>query len=637
MATSNDLAAPTDFRAPAEPCGLRTLVIQAAIVWGLALVGITEVLGHFGLISLGPLLLSWAALLTGGLYAARRQGTFNAIELRGERSPWRGHDRWLGAGVLGILAATALTALASAPNNWDSMTYHLPRVAHWLEQGTVAHYPTHITRQLYPAPWAEFAVLHLQAVLGSDHLANLVQWAAMVGCCVVVGSIARHLGLDAYGQLATAVLVVTIPMGILQASSTQNDYVASFWLVCFIERALAVLRASDLRFSALVFTGGALGLALFTKATTYLFALPFVVWLAVIMLRRHRWRGATALVLVGVLALTVGFGHMARNRATFGAWASPADVTFAHVNAVVGGRVLISNLVRNAAVHLGTPSWRVNFWLEDGIETLHRVLRLGMNDPRTTFGEGTGRFAFAVRKPSLHEDLAGNPIHTVLLGVALIVALVPTRAWPRRVTFWYAVAVAGGILLFCGCLRYQTWSTRLHLPLFVAGAPLVAALLAGSSRRTTSRVLLLVTMVAATPWVLCNETRPLVGRNWLFGQDRVGQYFRNRPELRPVYERAVADIHTHDCREVGVIMDVDDWEYPLWVLLRRTGPFVLQHVAVTNESAQLADGSRPIRWPCATVVWDSAIVSDETSRALEAAYAKRRSFPPLTTYLSPRA
>ena len=42
------------------------------------------------------------------------------------------------------------------PNNWDSMTYHLTRVEHWMQRQTVIHYATNNVRQVSQPPLAEY-------------------------------------------------------------------------------------------------------------------------------------------------------------------------------------------------------------------------------------------------------------------------------------------------------------------------------------------------------------------------------------------------------------------------------------------------------------------------------------------------
>ena len=104
----------------------------------------------------------------------------------------------------------------------------MAQVRHWIQQQSVAHYPTHITRQLFSNPWAEFTIAHLFLLTGTDRLANSVQWFSMVGSLIAVSLIAARLGADKRGEVLAAVVAATIPMGILQASSTQNDYVTAF-------------------------------------------------------------------------------------------------------------------------------------------------------------------------------------------------------------------------------------------------------------------------------------------------------------------------------------------------------------------------------------------------------------------------
>jgi len=93
--------------------------------------------------------------------------------------------------VIGILF---LIAFVAAPNTYDSMTYHLSRVMHWQQNRSLRFFPTHIPRQLHAGPWAEMAVLYLQMLAGSDHLANLVQWFAMIGSVIGVSYIAKIMG-----------------------------------------------------------------------------------------------------------------------------------------------------------------------------------------------------------------------------------------------------------------------------------------------------------------------------------------------------------------------------------------------------------------------------------------------------------
>ena len=258
---------------------------MAATGWGVLLIPITEALSLFHAVTRPGVVGAWlGAGVAGCLFAVRgKAASHQKPPLRPgrlERTP----EKWLLAPVAGIVAALGTLGAATPPNNYDSMTYHMSRVAHWVQNGSVAHYPTHILRQIYQTPWAEFALLQMQVTCGGDRCANLVQWAAMVGSVAGVSWIARQLGAGPRGQVFAAVLCATIPMGLLQATSTQNDYVLAFWLVCLVTFVLAVVSdtggASD-RKSA-VAAGAALGLALLTKGTGYLLACPFVLWLGVV-------------------------------------------------------------------------------------------------------------------------------------------------------------------------------------------------------------------------------------------------------------------------------------------------------------------------------------------------------------------
>lgn len=106
-----------------------------------------------------------------------------------------------------------------------------------------------------------------------------------------------------------AAFAVTLPMGILQSTSTQNDYVVSFWLLTFVLFTIRYVRTSIPGYAYAL--GLSLGLAILTKAIAYIFALPFCV-----ILRWQPWE--SRLLLPYFLLMTPAVGLMpARVRARY--------------------------------------------------------------------------------------------------------------------------------------------------------------------------------------------------------------------------------------------------------------------------------------------------------------------------------
>jgi hypothetical protein len=114
------------------------------------------------------------------------------------------------------------------------MTYHLARVLHWQQDRSVALYAINIERQLHLPPGGEYGILRLDLRSGGDRLDNLPQWLAAMGSLPVVSLIPARLDATARGQALAAVFCATLPMGILQSSSTQNDYQVAYWLACLV-------------------------------------------------------------------------------------------------------------------------------------------------------------------------------------------------------------------------------------------------------------------------------------------------------------------------------------------------------------------------------------------------------------------
>jgi len=448
----------------------RDAVLFAAVAMGVLVVLSTELLGGFRVLTFGAIVCFWVVALAGaglyGLVSKAAGPSWSSLKI--SRQILTGMQWmilvWCGIYVLLI----AGLALMCPPNVWDGLTYHMSRVMHWIQQQSVAFYPTHILRQLHLSPGAEYAILHAQLLSGGDRFANMVQWSALVGCLLAGSRVAKILGGQRTGQLLSVVFILTLPAGILQASNVQTDFVVSFWLILLLGYLLQLIQQPSLR--GMLLAGGCLGLAVFIKGTAFLFAAPLVLGYMAFAWRGNAKKYVFSLVIIGSMTCLINGPFWLRNQQFYGSPLGPgqegAGAAFKYTNDRLSAGVLLSNISRNLALHAVQPLPAVRTGVEKGVRVLHERLQLDIDDPATTW---TGT-AFYISDRWDHEVHAGNPLH-----VLLVVACGIGMCWPkwfrgreRRGLIWMSFGAACiGMLLFCLLLRWQPWGTRLHLPFFV--------------------------------------------------------------------------------------------------------------------------------------------------------------------------
>jgi 4-amino-4-deoxy-L-arabinose transferase-like glycosyltransferase len=475
----------------------------------------------------------------------------------------------------------------------------MSRVAHWIQNRSVENYPTSILRQLHQNPQAEFDILNFQILSGGDRLANLIQWFSMIGSLVGVSLLAGELGAGLRGQIFAAVFAGTIPMGILQASSTQNDYVVAFWLVCLAYYALR-LKAHGNPLYALA-TGASLGLAILTKPTAYIYAFPFMVWFGLSLTKSRHARGLALIMLVVTTSLVINLGHYTRNYRLYGSPMGPGQEggAYRYANDVFTIPSATSGVIRNIGLHIGTPFRQVNAVLERGVYGMHRFIGIDPNDRRTTWSGGE----FHVGRTSAHEDLAGNPLHLVLIAGCIPYLFLRRRN--KQDARYYFVCVLAAFLLFSLYLKWQPWHSRLQLPLFVLWSPVIGLALSEIRYRRFANLIMVILLLGAMPWVVHNSSRPLIGERSIVGTDRDARYFANWPSLYEPYKRSAQFLSRSGCSDIGLILGGDDFEYPFWVFLNEhNGRKVrLEHVNVRNIS-RTEEMNYPFAYftPCAVIV-----------------------------------
>ena len=573
----------------------RDSLILTSTYWGILLTAITEFLSFFKLITFGWILGTWGLIciiliyiyfrLSHQILSTSEQNNSSEIKKDIKIKPV---VNFLLCGVVFVVATVGLIAIIAPPNNWDSMDYHMSRVAHWIQNHSIAHYPTSYTPQLYQNPWSEFVILHFQIFSGGDYFANLVQWLSMIGCIIGVSLIAKQLGADLRGQVFSAVITATIPMGILQASSTQNDYVIAFWAVCLANYLLSTIQAvkSDIWMNSFNI-GSSIGLALLSKGTAYFYVFPFLIWFGLYQIKRLRWQVWKPALIVGSISLLLNISHYLRN---YNLFASPLGEPGGYRNEVLGVNILISNILRNIALHIGTPIGLWNGIVNKLIQIIHIFIGVDVNDPRITFSKtffvpgGWGTIGITG-----NENSAGNLVHLALIMICMIIFIARKSIRKESYIFAYLIATLSTFLIFCYLVKWQAWNSRLHLPFFVLISPFLGVVLSKLKKQKIAIVIVTFLLISSLSWVFFNRYRPIIDSNNIFQTSRIEQYFSNRPFLKGTYTGAVEFLNSKKCSNIGLSMGNDPWEYPLWVLLQQNNQKVvkIQHINVTNISASL--------------------------------------------------
>ena len=482
-----------------------------------------------------------------------------------------------------LWSGTLLTALLYPPNNWDAMTYNMPRVMHWIQNMTLAPYITSIDRQIGMAPLQSMLILSPVLLGKTDVFAPLVQWFGYIGTCLAVARICAQLGGSKKACLYSVMFFATVPMCILQASNTESGHVVGFFVCCFVSFFLQWKKEPCLRHA--VWSGLALGLAIASKGSAYPFAAATVLIMVFLCLccKKRFMQGCVAAVVVIALQIPA----LMRNLEAYDSLFAGAEQNISKVFSV---QTVIAAASGNFLINLpvmGSAAFRQAY--ADFLE------RLGVHmDDTRIFPWGNPRDH--TRKFYTTEDSrAQNPLHALLLAGLLLAFLL------RRVTLppLYAGMVVATFILFSALLVWFPYITRIHMGLYALAAP-CAGLAAERLRQRWRTGLLVLLLLGALPPLLLNQTRPLLPEQCVqfiwhrdvrdcWSNPREQLYFNTRPEIRDTYIASANAIAAANPAVVGVRLWQDGWEYPLWGLLRNRMEHLPRIVHVLGEN------DRPIR------------------------------------------
>ena len=224
----------------------------------------------------------------------------------------------------------------------------------WIQNQNLNNFPTSDYRQVSYSPLSEYFLMHFYLITNSDLLLNLPQWFAMVGSTITVSLIAKKLGAKQKTQILSAVFAVTVPMGILQSTSTQTDFMVTLWITISIFFLISYFKIQNLK--NIIGFSLALSLAILTKPTAYIFLFPFCLWLLFFSIKEKKLGNIFHLFLIPTILVLINCGFFLRN---FELFSNPIGINLGVPNEIITTKIFLSNFVRNFSLNLTLPD--VNF------------------------------------------------------------------------------------------------------------------------------------------------------------------------------------------------------------------------------------------------------------------------------------
>lgn len=492
--------------------------------------------------------------------------------------------------LIGIITFTL--ALVTAPNNWDSMTYHLPRIMHWAQNQSVAHYASNSVRQVASPVLSEFVNLYVYILCNKqDMLFNMLQWSAYITCTIYLRGICRKLGCNQFLSNLAGLLFMTLPIAFAESMTTQNDLFTSMWLIIFVYLILDLFSCEQLSFKQhwhiCVVLSMCIAFGYLTKPSIMFGIVIFLVGLLITVIKRKDslftiFRLASCSV---VALVTIILPELIRNWYSFHSITAP----IAGPRQLVGTldlRYLLIDFLKNFMQNIPNRYFsKTEAFFEHCVFYMAYLLRVDIN-ARSIAEDGSKFFLYEYN--TYHHDTAVNPViwWSVLIGtICLLLSFKKVRL--DKLKAKYVLCSILSFFMLCIFLRWERFVTRYMIAYLALLCPVVVLIIHTFIEKATEKkkkycyasvgILIFVSIVELYNISVYHYT----ASEWA-GGNRDVEYLHQYDEGKySAYQDIVQQIEAENYKSVGIMSSEDAYEYPLWAMLQDE-TIILQHISIEN-------------------------------------------------------
>lgn len=530
---------------------------------------ITEVLSMWEVITYNSLFFSWGTVLLINMVIVfagwrKRSESINVNVLMIK-------EKLLNVPFLLFLTFTAvmlILAYRTIPYNWDSMAYHLPRVVEWAQNRSVKHYAAGYMMQITAPVFAEYIQLHVYILAhNTDRFMTMVQCMSYLISAILVYQIAIKVGCEKRWAYISAYMFISLPIAFSEALNTQNDLIATVFLLTFVQLLLHYIENSDfieVRKQGIVHTflmGLCMGLAFLTKYyVAFIFVFSIIWLLCVAYKNKIKLKTVVISVMIASLPFFITFfPESLRLAQTFGSLFAN-DVSSGQMVSTIDPRLLFICFIKNLAFNFsGHYIYKSKEMVEKAVAVIAGFLHVDIVDSRISKYD-----FYALNEPfDYNHDRANATLLCILFTIALVIGIIILiRKKHDKSAFGYVTISFISFITFLTLMKFTTHRTRYEICFFALLCPAVCIIF---QKHLTEWAQIAFRSVICF-LCICEVISLYIYHRDMGNVSQSYGYFALQPYTYESYIHAIERIKESGYCTVGVINNDGYFEYPIWAM-----------------------------------------------------------------------
>lgn len=501
-------------------------------------------------------------------------------------------DNKIGIAFFLVFVAMFCLAIFTIPYNWDSMTYHLPRITEWAQNKSVAHYATYDVRRLTSPVLPAFINLQVYIFGGSnDSIFNLLQYCSYITNAILIYQICNKFELEKKYCWLGMLLFASMPISFGEALSTQVDQFSTMWLLMFVYLLVDMLRenyclqCNRKTVFDVVLLSSCIAYGYLAKPSIMFAMVFFALWLLVACIKRKDKVKdmANLILLAAIIIVLIISPEVIRNIITFGSISDPIAGKRQLVE-TLNPLYLLVNTLMNYTVNLPNIFIDWKDIIEHGVYWVAFILNVNISSPLIA-EDGVPFYLHEAGR--YNHDTAINPTIVIAATIAFF-WLILTKIKRKKLDFqgYYIVFSFVAFLFLCCFVKWEPFVTRYMLSYLALLCPVVVIWLSKIKKKEYAYAIYGILVFVSICEVIGLATYHFnICKEGNLQEERTAGYFMVNGENADKYIALENELKELECNSIGLYLSMAaTYEYPIWIMLDKD--VRIESILVNNETVK---------------------------------------------------